>query len=294
MSPFRTSLDTGSVLRVAGIAISQPEGRIDAAPDYTKLDVVRYHERVARWLVPQLAPRPIVVMKLDARRDDPPAEADVDAIDEPPRSFIRVSDIADVVRIVQNGSWEFHTRGASFPRLERPDRIILDLDPDPRLPFHALAEAAMHLHALLVELGFAGFVKTTGGRGLHVAVPLTRRHSWGETHMFARAIAFEMERRHADLVSTSPDTNGRPRVHIEYDRNAEGATTIAAYSMRACKGLPVSMPIAWDELASMEASPHFDIDSAAAAVERRTEDPWQSYDRSRQTISGAMRRAVGA
>ncbi len=291
---MRTSLEETPALRVAGIVISQPERHIAAAPGHTKLDLVRYHERVAHWLVPQLAPRPITVVKLADGHDRGRAEVGVNADDETPHTFIRVSEIADVVRIVQNGNCEFQTRGASFPRLERPDRMMLDLDPDPRLPFNAVAEAAAHLHALLDELGFVGFVKTTGGRGLHVAVPLTRRHSWAETRAFARALAREMERRHAALVAAYGESDGRPRVHIDHDRNAEGMTTVAAYSLRARRGLPVSMPVPWEELASFGGPPMFDIDTAAAAIEHRSDDPWKTYEGSRRTISGAMRRAVGA
>jgi DNA ligase D len=297
MAPLRTSFEKAppSVLRVAGVAISHPERHIEVAPGHTKLDVVRYHERMAAWLLPQLSPRPITVVKFDEARfqERRHAHGHREEDDEVAGTFSRVSDIADVVRVVQNGSCEFQTWGASFPRLERPDRITLDLDADPVLPWRLLQDAAHQVRVLLDALGLGAFVKTTGGRGLHIVVPITRRHSWSEVRLFARAIADELERRNPTLLTTN-DAERRARVHVDYARNGDGATAVAAYSLRARPGLPVSMPVAWKEIASTDAPrPHFDIDNALAAVARRKVDPWAEYDRSRQTLSGAMRRVVG-
>ena len=294
---LRTSNDrmAAPALRVAGVAISHPERTIDAAPGHTKLDVVHYHERMAAWLLPQLAPRPINVVGLEAAREN---EHAVDgglrgANDEGGAGFVRVSDIADVVRIVQNGSCEFRTRGASFPRLERPDRVTLDLDPDPELPWDAMREAARELRTLFDALGVTSFVKTTGGGGLHVVAPITRRHAWSEVQTFAHAIAIELERRNPVLFVSTVGGDARRRVRVGYEHNADGATTVAAYSLRARRGLPVSMPIGWEDLLARNDPPRCDIDDAPGAVARRPIDPWAEYDRSRVTLSGAMRRAVG-
>jgi bifunctional non-homologous end joining protein LigD len=294
---MRTSIEkaTVPVLRVAGVAISHPERRVEVAPGHTKLDVVRYHERMAAWVLPELAPRPISVVSFDqarSREDGERVHRRGEEDDDVGGTFVRVSDIADVVRIVQNGSCEFQTWGASFPRLERPDRITLDIDPDPALPWMTVQDAAHHVRSLLDSLGLGAFVKTTGGRGLHVLVPITRRHSWTEVRIFARGMSEELERRDRTLFASMDGAERRGRVHVGHARNADGATVVAAYSLRARPGLPVSMPVAWSDLDSGR-RPHFDIESAAAAVAHRTSDPWAAYDRSRQTISGAMRRAVG-
>lgn len=283
--------------RIAGIAISHPERPIVEAPGHTKLDVVRYHEHAAPWLLPQLVPRPIAVVKcMDGRFDDcffqkhPFAGRGGPLEESPP--FIRVADIADVVRAVQNGSYEFHTWGASFPRLERPDRIVLDLDPDASLPWRLVNEAADHLRALLDRLGLRWFVKTTGGKGLHFVLPVTRRHTWLEAREFARALADALVRKVPALFTAKAARDARPgRVFVDYLRNAEGATALAAYSLRARHGLPVSMPIAFDELDRDVRGDHFNIDNAIGTLEHRA-DPWADYERSRQTLSASMRRAV--
>ena len=283
---------------VAGVAIGNAQRPITAAPGRTKLELVCYHEALGRWLLPQLAPRPIAVVKcIDGRFDDcffqnPPMRGR-DGDHAPP--FMRLADIADVVRAVQHGACEFHTWGASFPRLERPDRITLDLDPDAELPWTSICEAAGHVRAFLERLELSSFVKTTGGMGLHVVLPITRRHTWPEARGFARAIAEALARRVPSLFSARAGTEHRVRrVHVDYLRNAEGATAIAAYSLRTRPGLPVAMPIAWDDLAADVRGDHFNIDNAANAIAGRAVDPWADYERSRQTLTASMRRALGA
>src|SRR5690242_1293652 len=297
-SPDASRLPPAAV-RVAGVAISNPERPVVAAPGHSKLDVVRYHERMARWLLPQLAPRPIAVVKCLGGRFDEcffqkhPLAGRAREDDSPP--FMRLADIADVVRAVQNGTYEFHTWGASFPRLERPDRITLDLDPDVDLPWTTMREAAEHVRAFLHRLELRWFVKTTGGKGLHFVVPITRRHSWPETHDFARAIAEALARKVPALFTARAGKDHRVRrIYVDYQRNAEGTTAVAGYSLRARPGLPVSMPIAWDDLGADVRGARFNIDNAARVIAERTADPWADYDRSRQTLSASMRRALDA
>ncbi|HXT03789.1 MAG TPA: non-homologous end-joining DNA ligase [Casimicrobiaceae bacterium] len=296
---MRTETSRAPPPRIAGVAISNPERPILEAPGHAKLDVVRYHEALAPWLLRELAPRPIAVVKcMDGRFDDcffqkHPLRARDDDEESPP--FMRLADIADVVRAVQNGAYEFHTWSASFPRLERPDRIILDLDPDTALPWTTMHEAAEHVRALLDRLELRWFVKTTGGQGLHFVVPITRRHSWIETREFARAIADTLTDAMPSLFAAKAGKESRVgRIYVDYLRNAEGATAVAAYSLRARPGLPVSMPIAWTDLAADVRGACFNIDNAATIVARRAVDPWADYERSRQTLSASMRRSVHA
>jgi len=284
---------------VAGVVISNAERPIAAAPGHTKLDVVRYHEVLGPWLLPQLAPRPIAVVKcVDGRFDEcffqkHPMRGRGAGDDSPP--FMRIADVVDVVRAVQHGTYEFHTWGASFPRLERPYRITLDLDPDADLPWATMREAAGHVRAFLDRLGLRWFLKTTGGKGLHFVLPITRRHTWPETREFARAIAEALARRMPSLFTARAGKDHRTRrVYVDYLRNAEGATAIAAYSLRARPSLPVSMPVAWDDLAADVRGDHFNMDNAASAVADRAADPWADYERSRQTLSASMRRALNA
>ena len=279
MPPLRTAVKPAMPVpvRVAGVGISHPERVVAEAPGHTKLDVVRYHERMGPWLVPQLAPRPIA---------SPPAAGE----SAPP--FIRVADMGGVVRAVQNGHYEFRTWGASFPRLERPDRIVLGLAVR-EAPWALLRDAAQHVRAVLESVGLPAFLKTTGGSGLDVVIAITRRHKWTEIAEFAHALARRLVRSQPALFAAAAGPDAAGRVVVDARGNDLGQSTIAAYSLRARAGLPVSMPIAWTDLGDVDLrGSHFGIDGVPAFVAARRDDPWACYEQSRRTRSAAMRRAL--
>ena len=298
---MRSELSRPEPARVAGVAISNPERPIVEAPGHAKLDVVRYHEALTPWLLRELAPRPIAVVKcMDGRFDDcffqkHPLRSRADEEESPP--FMRLADIADVVRAVQNGAYEFHTWSASFPRLERPDRIVLDLDPDHRRCHgRRFARRPSTSARSSIASSFAGSSRLPAARACtsscrsRAGIPGSRRSAFARRH-----------RRRAGRRSSRACSSRRPartrasgRVFVDYLRNADGATAVAAYSLRARPELPVSMPIDWSELATDVRGAHFNIDNAATAVARRGVDPWADYERSRQTLSASMRRAVHA
>ncbi|HKU86230.1 MAG TPA: hypothetical protein VJV77_07810 [Casimicrobiaceae bacterium] len=266
-----------SAVRVAGVGISHPERVVAEAPGHTKLDVVHYHEQMGPWLVPQLAPRPIA---------SPPGAGE----SAPP--FIRVADTAGVVRAVQNGHYEFRTWGACFPRLERPDRIVLGLG-GADVSWTVLREAAQQVRALLESLDLPPFLKTTGGSGLDVVVAITRRHKWTDVAEFAQAVARRLVRSRPALFAAGGELPVAGRVVVDTRGNDLGHGAVAAYSLRARAGLPVSMPIAWSDLGAVDLrGSHFEIDGVPAFVAARRDDPWAVYEQSRRTLSAAMRRAL--
>ena len=158
-----------------------------------------------------------------------------------------------------------------------------------------MREAAERVRALLDRLGLRWFLKTTGGKGLHFVLPITRRHTWAETRTFARALAETLAGDVPALFTATAAREARAgRVYVDCLRNAQGATTVAAYSLRARPGLPVSMPIAWSDVAGDVRGGHFSIQNAAGFLARRDVDPWADYERSRQTLTATLRRAVRA
>jgi bifunctional non-homologous end joining protein LigD len=180
------------------------------------------------------------------------------------------------------------------PDLEHPDRVIFDLDPDPDLPWSTMLEATMLLKVVLDELGLRSFAKTSGGKGFHVAVPLTRRQGWDDVKQFSQAVARHMARVLPERFSAVLGPKNRVRkIFIDYLRNSRGASTVAPFSVRARPGMAVSMPVSWDELKEVTRGDEW---SMARAVERQRSlgaDPWDGYWKTRQGISAAMRRAVG-
>lgn len=287
---------------IAGVVISNPDRVVSETEDITKLDVVRYHADVAKWLLPQIGDRPLAVVKCpggdfahcffqrhpgDIRRvgtRDP---------DSPP--YLHLETLGQVIGAVQNGVFEFHSWGSRFPRLDRPDRITLDLDPDPGLTWPEFRHACELTRALLERLELVWFLKTTGGKGLHFVVPIEPRCHWDEVKSFARALAIELARAEPSVfTATIRKAKRTGRVFIDYLRNADGATAVAAYSVRARAGLPVSMPIAWTALREDVRGTHFNIRNVPGFLARRRSDPWAGYASVRQRITAAQRKAVRA
>jgi len=214
------------------------------------------------------------------------------AIDPGHAPLVEIDSPAALIGAVQMGAVEFHTWNALHTAIEKPDRVIFDLDPDPALPWARVVEAAELLKNLLDELGLASFVKTSGGRGLHVVLPLKRRHGWDEAKAFAQAVAQR-------LASTMPDrfsakmgaANRVGKVFVDYLRNTRGATSVCAYSARARPGLPVSAPIAWDELVTLASGAQWTVQTLPQRVaDLAGHDPWSGYEAARRSQGTAMRR----
>jgi len=287
---------------IAGVAITNPERVVGATDGITKREVAQYHADMAQWLLPHVADRPLALVKCPGgnlaqcffqRHPGEPGQARRRLPGSPP--YMHLATLTDIVAAVQNGAFEFHSWGASFPRVDRPDRITLDLDPDPALPWSTVREACELTRALLDRLALNGFLKTTGGKGLHFVLPLARRHDWDAVKTFARALATELARSAPSMFTTKMSKRDRGgRVFVDYLRNAEGATAVAAYSLRARPGLPVSMPIEWTALRNDVRGACFNLRNVPALLKKRKTDPWAGYEAARQTIRGAARRAMGA
>ena len=185
---------------------------------------------------------------------------------------------------------EIHTWNTRDDDLERPDRIVIDLDPGPDVAFRAVVAGARLVRDALAAAGLRSFVKTTGGRGLHVVIPLARERDWSECLAFSRAFAEAVERQHRKGFTTQYAKAGRERkILLDYLRNNRTNTSIAAFSPRARDGAPVSVPIAWDELTPRLDPGRFNMESVPA---RLAGDPWKEYWRLRQKLSATAVRAV--
>jgi len=208
---------------------------------------------------------------------------------------VYLDSVAALIGVVQRGSVELHTWGATVPKVEKPDRITIDLDPDPALPWADMAAAARLVRALFDELELASFLKTTGGKGLHVVVPLARRHGWDEVKAFARGVAEHFARTFPDrFIAKAAKERRKGKIFVDYLRNGESATAVAAFSVRARAGAPVSLPIGWEELATDVRGAHFNLRNVPERLARQAADPWRDYWRTAGRLTRGMRRAVGA
>ncbi|MFC0402981.1 DNA ligase D [Paraburkholderia rhizosphaerae] len=292
---------------LSGVKISNPDRVMDPSTGLTKLDVVRYYDAIAEWALPHLRARPLALVRAPegiggelffqkhSERARIPGIQQLPPELNPRHPPLLVSNTVEaLVGLAQMGVIELHTWNASAPDLEHPDRIIFDLDPDPALPWSAMLEAAALLRVVLDELGLRSFPKTSGGKGFHVVVPLTRRHSWDEAKQFSQAVAQHMARVVPDRFSAVLGPKNRVgKIFIDYLRNGRGASTVAPFSVRARPGLAVSMPVSWVELADIKRGDQFSMAAAASREQARRGDPWANYWRTRQGITTAMRRAVG-
>ena len=186
------------------------------------------------------------------------------------------------------GVLEVHPWGSRNDDLEHPDRIIIDLDPDLAISWSRLAESAMEIRKQLKKIGLESFLKSTGGKGLHVVVPITPEHGWGVIKQFAHAFVLQMEKEEPSLYLTKMSKAARKdRIFLDYLRNERGATAVAAFSPRARTGAPVSLPMHWSELKLPE-RPVARVADFAEWQSRLNRDPWKPLLALRQRITSKM------
>ena len=291
---------------IAGVTLSHPDKLYFPEAGITKGELARYYASVADRLVPHLAGRPLSLVRCPdgwsgqcfyQKHAAKSVNASVTRVEVPEgkgtATYMSAGSASAVVALVQWGVVEFHPWGSRMPRLDRPDRLIFDLDPDDGLAWEALATAVGLVRTLLQELALEGFLKTTGGKGMHVVVPVRPTLSWDDAKTFARDVAMLLARTFPDrFTATMSKESRRGRIFIDYLRNAEGATAIAPYAVRARKNAPVATPIDVAELARDVRFDYFNVRNIAARLARERRDPWAAFDATRQTITAAMRKRV--
>ncbi|MBG7424985.1 non-homologous end-joining DNA ligase [Pseudomonas aeruginosa] len=306
--PARKAGAGASRAATAGVRISHPQRLIDPSIQASKLELAEFHARYADLLLRDLRERPVSLVRgpdgiggelffqKHAARLKIPGIVQLDpALDPGHPPLLQIRSAEALVGAVQMGSIEFHTWNASLANLERPDRFVLDLDPDPALPWKRMLEAPQLSLTLLDELGLRAFLKTSGGKGMHLLVPLERRHGWDEVKDFAQAISQHLARLMPDRFSAvSGPRNRVGKIFVDYLRNSRGASTVAAYSVRAREGLPVSVPVFREELDSLQGANQWNLRSLPQRLDELAgDDPWADYAGTRQRISAAMRRQLG-
>jgi bifunctional non-homologous end joining protein LigD len=290
---------------VGSVWITHPDRIVYPDANVTKMMVAEYYAGVGKRALAFVAGRPLAIVRCP---DGLAAQCffqkhvgryaipgiDVVRIDESTgrNPYAVANRVEALVGLAQWNAIELHVWGATAPAIDRPDTLVLDLDPDPALPWGALVEAARETRALLEALDMVSFVKTTGGKGLHVVVPLERRSAWEEVKAFAQAVAVHLTRRFPDrFTATMGEGNRRGRIFVDYLRNARGATAVAPYSLRARPGATVATPLAWDELSPSTPPSAFTIATVPERVARR-KDPWADYVAARQRLSAKALRTL--
>ncbi len=292
----------------AGVRLSHPEKVLYTGQGITKRDLAEYYMKVADWMLPHVVDRPLAIVRCPAGSGKPcffqkhPGDGALAHLRQvnisehgAPEYHLAIDDASGLISLVQMGVLEIHAWGSRAKHLEKPDRLIFDLDPDPSVAWPEVIKAARQVRLLLEELGLNSFIKTTGGKGLHLVVPVQPRTEWDEAKAFCRAVADFMVRAEPDrFIATMSKAARKGKIFIDYLRNGRGATAVAPYSTRNRPGATVSAPIAWDELTSSLHSDHFTIENLPARLSKLKTDPWAGLAKTKQSITAAMVKRLAA
>lgn len=297
----------GKAVKLEGVRLTHPERAVFPEAGITKLDLARYYMAIADWILPELARRPLSLLRCPGGLGEEcffqkhPRDAVPDSVprieiaekNDTSATYVYVNSAADLVGLVQAGTLEIHPWGSQVDAVEKPDRLVFDLDPAPEVEWPEVIRVASTLRERLEALGLVPFLRLTGGKGLHLVVPITRHSSWDEAKTFTRAVC----RMHARadrkrLTANMSKAKRRGRIYLDYLRNGRGATAIASYSTRAHPGAPVAVPIRWDELDPARRADHYDLQAVAKRLTSLTQEPWDGFETSARRITRAMREAV--
>ena len=302
MKSVTTASKTDGPAVLAGQTITHPERVIDPASGATKLDLARYYATVAPLILPYLAKRPVALLRapdgvggeqffqkhMEGRALPGVTLLDA-ALDPGHAALLEIGSEAALMGVVQMNTVELHTWNATHDKIERPDRFVLDLDPGEGVAWEKVQEAALLVRTLLTELGFTPFLKTSGGKGLHVVTPIKRLYDWDTVKAFSKQLVEHLARLMPDrFTAVSGPKNRVGKIYPDYLRNGRGATTVCAWSVRARPGLGVSVPVAWDELAGLTGAAQWTVGNIGERL-RVGNGGWEGYDREAASISGAMK-----
>jgi bifunctional non-homologous end joining protein LigD len=286
---------------VAGQRLTHPDRILYPHDGITKLELAEYFAAVGDAAMPHYRDRPLSILRNTHGTTPffqkhflekggaglrivriPNADKDPD--------FTVVESPEGLLHLVQLGAVELHSWGAVMPRPTHADRLTFDLDPGEGVPYRALREAALAIRTLLQDLGLESWVKTTGGKGLHVVAPLTKpRPDWETAKQFARGVTLFMERLSpTHFASKTGEKNRKGKIFVDYLRNGFGATAVAAYSPRFRKGVGVSVPVDWDEIDEDVRGDHFNLHNVPARVAKQRKDPWAAYKKATQALTKKM------
>jgi bifunctional non-homologous end joining protein LigD len=297
----------GSV-ELTGMKLTNAEKVLYPGEGITKLDLAQYFAAVCEPALRHLAHRPLTLVRCPDGQGKPcfyqkhvgsgvpDALKRVEVAEREGGTgvYLMVEDLAGLLATVQMGALELHPWGSTADDIERPDRLYFDLDPDQELPWERIVEASLDVRRRLEEIGLESWPKTTGGKGLHVVVPIKPKLDWDEAKAFTKAVVDGLVRDYPERYTGNLAKKARgSKIFIDYLRNGRGNTAVGAFSPRARPGAPVSMPLSWAEVEAGVRSDAFNVFNAPDRMKRLERDPWDDFFKSRQTITAKVLHKVG-
>jgi bifunctional non-homologous end joining protein LigD len=308
-APSKSSRETTNAgTEHPAIRLTHPDKVLDPESQLTKQQLADYYWAIAPHMLPHIAGRPLSLVRCPDGAAKPcffqkhatgTLPKGIESVIVPdkktgkPEPYITLSTQIALAELAQMGVMEVHPWGSRNDDLERPDRITIDLDPDAAISWPTLAASATEVRKHLKTLGLESFVKTTGGKGLHVVVPIQPEHEWPVIKQFAHAFALAMEKREPSLYLTKMSKAARTgRIFIDYLRNERGATAVAAYSPRARPGAAVSLPLPWSDL-KLAGRPIFQVANYPEWKSRLKRDPWKDLPSANQSLTPDVLKQLG-
>lgn len=287
---------------LAGVRFTSPDKVLYPDVGVTKRDLAEFYQAVADRILPHLADRPVVLVRCPEGNTGEcffqkhPGVGTPDTLRRIPireksqtNDYVLVDDVAGLISLVQMGALEIHAWGSRADKLEQPDRLVFDLDPDPELPWKRVVESARQVREFLQALGLESFVKTTGGKGLHLVVPIERKLEWTAAKAFCRQVAELIVQADPENYTAKMSKALRPgKIFLDYLRNDRGATAVVPYSTRARPGAPVSTPLTWKELSSRTPSNHYTVENLPKRLASLSRDPWDEFAATKQSLPRAV------
>jgi bifunctional non-homologous end joining protein LigD len=294
----RGTMSTSSSDSVAGVHLTNPGRVLYPEQGITKRDLAAFYESIAEWVLPYIVDRPLTLVRCPKGSgghcfyqkhltESMPAALRGVFIEEKKKreEYVVVDDLAGLISLVQMGVLEMHPWPARTDDLDHPDQFVFDLDPGEGTTWGDVVQGARDVRDRLGRHGLESFLRTSGGKGLHVVAPLNRRNTWDEFKEFAKSVAVEMENAAPGrYTSNMSKSKRRGKIFVDYLRNQRGATAIASYSTRAREGAPVATPVRWDELSPKLAADKYTVENLPRRLSSLKSDPWEKFFTMTQSI----------
>jgi len=304
--PSTTTSSRGEV-KIEGVRLTHPDRVLFEEEGITKRMLAEFYAEHADWILPGLAERPLTLLRCpggigeDCFVQKHPSETTPDGLPSVPiaeksgkHDYLYVRSGADLVALVQLGTIEFHLWNSRVDDLERPDQLVFDLDPAPDCEWQAVIDVARELRQALAELELTAFLRTTGGKGLHLVVPLKPHADWETTKAFSKAVCERCVDRHPERLTLNMSKQARGgKVLLDYLRNGRGATAVASYSVRARPGAPVATPIRWADLGPDLRADRYTLSNLSRRLGSLKQDPWTGFDDARERLTKKRCRDAG-
>lgn len=294
----KAGTDLGAAGTADGVNISHPERVVFAKAKLTKGDVADYYRQMARWILPEVARRPLSLLRCPDGVDKPcffqkhHGTGLGDAVEAIPlqqksgrEDYLYIEDAQGLLQLVQMNTLELHPWGATVDDPEHPDRLVFDLDPGEGVSWAAIKAAARDVRDRLQEIGLESFVRLSGGKGLHVVVPLKPKADWAQAKDFCESFAQAMAEHAPDrYVATMSKSKRNGVIFIDWLRNARGATSVCSWSLRARPSAGVAVPLRWEELGRVTAADAFPLPKALQRARKLKQNPWEGIDQIKQVL----------